>query len=479
MDVEPLVGRHREKHALDGALASNRPELVAIYGRRRVGKTFLVRQHLAEYLCFELTGMHGTSLRNQLWNFGTALGTARGTEVSVPESWVAAFEQLRAWLDQLPRRRAKRVLFFDELPWLATRRSGFLSAFEHFWNSWASRRSDLVVIVCGSAASWMIRQVLHQRGGLHNRITRQVLLEPFTLAETEEFLRARGLELGRYQCLELFMAFGGIPYYLGHAEPGRSAAEIVQRTCFAQDGPLREEFDRVFASLFEHSDRHVDICRALARRKSGLTRQQLIQVAGVPTGGTLTRTLEELEQSGFILVTPRLGHEKRDALMRLADEYALFFLTWIESRRRRASDWTSIHGSPAWRAWSGLAFEGICLKHTARIKSALGIGAVQTEASSWWVRPTQDDDQGAQVDLVIDRRDGCINLCEMKFSDAEFVIDKATARVLRDRRATFGRVTKTRKTLFLTLVTTHGVRDNRYRQELGVQVVTMDALFGQ
>jgi uncharacterized protein len=463
---------------LDDALASRRAELIAIYGRRRVGKTFLVRQHLADHLCFELTGMHGTSLAIQLFTFRTTLGRARGSELPPPKTWVAAFQQLASWLESLPPRRAKRVVFFDELPWLATRRSGFLPAFEHFWNSWASRRADLVVIVCGSAASWMIREVLHQRGGLHNRVTRQILLEPFTLAEAEAFLHARGMALGRYQCLELYLAFGGIPYYLGHAEPGQSAAQILSRTCFAKDGPLREEFNRVFASLFERSERHVEVCRALARKKSGLTRQQLIRLTRLTTGGTLTNTLEELESSGFVMVSPRFGHEKRDALIRLADEYALFFLAWIEPRKHRTVDWSTVRGSPAWRAWSGLAFEGICLKHATALKRALGIAGVQTEESSWWHRPSDDDDEGAQVDLVIDRRDGCINLCEMKFSEAEFAIDKATAQALREKRATFARVTETRKTLFLTLVTTYGVRDNRYRQELGVEVVTMDALFG-
>ncbi len=424
--------------------------------------------------------MYGGSLGQQLINFGLALGKAQGMDVAPPKNWMQAFQTLSTWLERTSKRSGKRVLFFDELPWLATRRSGFLSAFEHFWNTWASRRSDVVVVVCGSAASWMIQHLLNNRGGLHNRVTRRMLLEPFNLHETQTFLRSRGVDLGPHQCLELFMALGGIPYYLGYAEPGQSAAQIIERTCFAKDGALRDEFDRLFASLFERSERHVQVCRALASRRSGLTRQELIELAELSTGGTATKTLNELEQSGFIMTQSEFGHEKRDATFRLADEYSFFYLTWIAKRKSRSSGtWSSLRGTPAWRAWSGLSFETICMKYVDALKRGLEIGAVQTEESTWHHRPTSADDQGAQIDLVIDRKDDCINLCEMKFSDAEFVINKAYASNLRNKRATFARITKTRKALFLTLVTTYGVRDNEHARVLGIRGMTMDVLFRQ
>lgn len=422
--------------------------------------------------------MYGASLSQQLANFGTALNKAMQRDASPPASWVEAFEALSSWLGKQRKRPGKRVLFFDELPWLASRRSGFLSAFEHFWNSWASRRDDLVVVVCGSAASWMLQHVLNQRGGLHNRVTRRLLLEPFSLYETQAFLRSRGVDLGQYQCLELFMALGGVPYYLGHAEPGQSAAQIIERTCFAKDGALRDEFDRVFASLFEKSERHIQVCRTLAGRRGGLTRQEIIELAELSTGGTATKILEELEQSGFLMVQPEYGHEKREARFRLADEYSLFFLTWVSKRKSGSrATWSSLRGTPAWRAWSGFSFESLCLKYVDSLKQGLGIGAVQTEESTWRYRPSSTDDQGAQIDLVIDRKDASINLCEMKFSDSEFVIDKAYATKLRNKRATFAHVTKTRKSLFLTLVTTYGVRDNEHARALGINSVAMDALF--
>ncbi|MBL4634233.1 MAG: AAA family ATPase [Kofleriaceae bacterium] len=477
-----VVGRVREKELLEQALRSQAPELLVVYGRRRVGKTFLIRNHLASQLSFEITGMYEVTLKQQLANFHQAFVRSSGRETSAtPTNWVMAFAALSQWLDEAiassPDNTQKRVLFFDELPWLATKRSGFLSAFEHFWNSWASRRQDMLIVICGSAASWMIRNVINHRGGLHNRVTRQMLLEPLCLAETRTYLESRGVQLGEYQCLELFMAFGGIPYYLNCARPGMSAAQIVEQACFAKDGILRHEFKRVFASLFEHYERHVQVCRALATKRSGLTRNEIIGRTDLSSGGTATKTLDELEQSGFLMVQRSFGKNKRAAIYRLADEYSLFYLQWIEGRADSTGDWQKLRGSPAWRAWSGIAFEGICIKHVGWLKSALGIGAVETTDSSWSHRPVDASDEGAQIDLVINRKDGCVNLCEMKFSESEFVIDKAYAKSLRNKRGSFARITKTRKTLFLTMVTTYGVRENQHYSDLGITSITMSSLF--
>lgn len=481
MDVN---GRTREKALLESALRSSDPELLAVYGRRRVGKTYLIRNYLGPRLRFELTGMYEVTLKQQLRNFYRSFVRACGQDGIVsPTSWTAAFEMLSSWLERSiadsPEKESQQkwVLFFDELPWLATKRSGFLSAFEHFWNTWASRRKEIMIVICGSAASWMIRNIINHRGGLHNRVTRQMLLEPFTLAETRTYLQSRGVQLGEYQCIELFMAFGGIPYYLNYAQPGMSAAQIIEQTCFAKDGILLHEFKRVFASLFEHYDRHIQVCRALATKRGGLTRNEIIHRTDLSSGGTATKTLDELEQSGFLMVQRSFGKTKRVAIYRLSDEYSLFYLRWIEGRSGRAAEWQSERGSPAWRAWSGIAFEGICIKHVAWLKTAIGVGGVRTIDSAWSHRAVDPSDEGAQIDLVIDRNDGCMNLCEMKFSESEFVIDKAYAKNLRNKAGSFARVTKTRKTLFLTMVTTYGVRENQYYGDLGIVSITIDSLF--
>ena len=474
-----VIGREREKETLRKTLESGEAELVAVYGRRRVGKTFLVREFYRDLIRVELTGAHGAALGEQLGNFAFALQQALGSGIrpATPASWQEAFQQLAVFIETLDPEQ-KHVIFLDELPWLATARSRFLSALEHFWNAWASRYPNLVVVVCGSSASWMIRNIIHHRGGLHNRITRRIRLLPFTLGETDRYLRSRGVELGHRQVIELYMALGGIPHYLKEVSPGRSAAQSINDLCCIETGPLADEFDRLYASLFKHSERHVRVIRALARKRQGLPRNEVLRAARQRTGGRTTDLLEELVASGFLLRTLPYGKGQKDALYRLADEFSLFHLSWIERRRAgQGASWLSKASGPAWKAWSGYAFEGVCIKHVKQLKRALGIEAVDTTEASWLYRPGDASETGAQVDLLIDRRDDCINLCEMKFSESEFAIDKAYAGRLRQRVDTFRRVTGTRKTVFLTMVTTHGVKRNAYRDELLANTIEADALF--
>ena len=475
-----IVGRKRERAALDRVLASTEAELVAVTGRRRVGKTFLVREALRDHIVFELTGSHGAPLRAQLAAFDASMRASFPDYGARATDWSAAFEHLRAALSNARTKGKKRVLFIDELPWLAARRSGFLSAFEHFWNGWAVTRRDLVVVVCGSAASWMARELLHARGGLHNRVTRHVRLAPFTVAEADAYLRARGVSLGHYQTLELYAALGGVPHYLRLVERGESASAAIDRLCFARDGEMRAEFEKLYASLFEHAERHVAIVRALGKAPGGLTRGELAARAGLASGGTVTKTLDDLEECGFVLRTPELGRTTRDALYRIGDEYSLFFLRWIEPHRAHAANvWIHKRGTPPWRAWSGYAFEAICQKHVTRLKRSLGIESVGTTESSWNHRPSNDGDDtdGAQIDLVIERKDATVNLCEMKFAEGPFTIDKRYAAELRRKRDVFRRITGSNKALLTTLVTTFGVAESTHARELVDAEVTMTALF--
>jgi hypothetical protein len=477
--MSTLIGRQPEQAVLQKTLESKEPEFVAVYGRRRVGKTFLVREFYGDGTCFELTGAHEAALGQQLQNFAFCLEQAMKTGIrpATPRSWQEAFQQLSVFLETLDSSQ-KRVVFLDELPWLASRRSGFLATLEHFWNAWASKRPHIITVICGSAASWMIGNILRHRGGLHNRITRRIRLEPFSLAETMEYLKSREVDLGYRQTLELYMAMGGIPHYLKEVTPGRSAAQNIDDICFSETGLLRDEFDKLYVSLFEHSDRHVRVVRAMAERRQGLTRSQVLEAAEMRTGGTITGLLDELAESGFVLRTLPFGKDRKDALYRLADEYSLFYLNWIENNRSPGPDtWLKLRASPAWRAWSGYAFEGICLKHLRQLKRALGIEAVETTESAWTHRPSDPQDTGAQIDLLIDRRDDCINLCEMKFTEGEFVIDKSYAAELRNKLETFRRVTGTRKALFLTMVTAGGVKENPYRSELVANTIPVEALF--
>ncbi|MBL7947336.1 MAG: AAA family ATPase [Flavobacteriales bacterium] len=479
---DTIIGRKEECAQLERALRSPRAELIAVYGRRRIGKTFLIRSLYKKHMVLEWSGIYRGTLADQLHGFHDALA-ARGFKRPAPSNWMEAFAQLREYLTKVaPERKsrsarrgaAKKVIFIDEFPWLDSRRSRFLAAFSHWWNSYVSRRNDLVVVICGSAASYMIRKVLNDRGGLHNRVTQRLRLAPFSLGETEQLLRRNRIRWTRYEILQLYMALGGVPHYLEMVERGESVAQAIDRLCFVRNGYLRDEFDNVFASLFEHSDNHEAVVRALASVRRGLTRNAVAAKAKLPSGGRLTATLTELEQSGFIeRYAPYDG--KKDPLYRLTDEYTLFYLRYVASTRAgRAGTWQRMTFLPAYRAWSGFAFETICIKHVDAIKGALGISGVRSVEGSW---VGKGEDRGAQVDLLIDRDDQVINLCEMKFSNKPFRIDRGYAAELNAKIAAFTSATRTRKSVFLTLITTHGVAGNAYSRQLMESEVTADALF--
>lgn len=475
MDV--IIGRDPEKHLLGEILASPEAELLAVYGRRRVGKTFLIRTTYAKHLAFEFTGIHHASLADQLKNFTQAIWAVAGVGVGRPANWSEAFAMLQLYLSPLLKQK-KQVIFLDEFPWIHTARSNFLQAFGHFWNTWASRQANLVVVICGSSASWMIQKVLNDRGGLHNRVTKRMRLLSFTVAETATFLQHRGIRLNHYQVLELYMAMGGVPQYLKEVKGGESSAQAINRICFSKDGFLQGEFPNLFRSLFDNSQHHTEVIRALSKKAKGLTRNEIIEACSFTSGGGATQVLDELAESGFI--TPYIPFDRRvkDSIYKLTDEYSLFYAKFIGSAKGFDKDaWQRISDSPSWRAWSGYAFESICLKHITSIKRALGIEGVYTEVSIWRY-PGNKDVQGAQIDLLIDRQDRCINLCEIKFVNGEFVIDKKYASELDSKVRVFKEQTKTRKTIFPTLITTYGTRKNDHYVGRVQAEVQMEIFFG-
>lgn len=472
--MDTLIGRVQEINSLQSILESKDSEMVAVIGRRRVGKTFLVQSVYETHICFAMTGTQTAPLKQQLHNFALQMAHFANSAVplATPASWAEAFHQLSTYIDA-KKFKQKKVIFIDELPWLATHKSGFLSALGYFWNSWASRK-NIVLVICGSAASWMIEKVVHHKGGLHNRITKLISLEPFTLAETNEYLMSRKVSLNHYQIVQLYMAMGGIPHYLKEVKPGLSAVQNIDAICFKKNGLLRNEFSQLYPALFDNSENHMTIIRALASKWKGLTRKEVVNIGKLPDGGRVSKYLTELDYSGFISTYLPFGKSKKDAMYRLTDEYSLFYLKFIENSR--ISSWLKLSQLPVWKSWSGYAFENVCLKHINLIKQALGISGVYTENSSYWFKGN-DKDQGFQIDLLIDRQDQSINLCEMKFSDSEFNIDKAYAKILRERVSQFKARTKTKKHVFVTFVTTFGLKQNSHSIGLINHDITMDALF--
>lgn len=482
--MDEIFARNRELKLLEALYESGNPEFLAVYGRRRIGKTYLIRHFFKNKgLYFALTGVKGASLRKQLKNFTEEYTRVFGAKEKnkAPSNWQEAFSQLRNAVKGI-KQFERIILFFDELPWLATPRSGFLEDLDHFWNRCMSEDNRVIVVVCGSAASWMIRKIVHNKGGLHGRLTAQIRLLPFDLKETEEYLRQRGVILNRKAIMDIYMALGGIPKYLNYVQKGQSAIQIVGHLCFG--GPLTDEFGELYVALFENYTRHVSVVKALAEHPGGLTKSQIANATGLTAGGGQNIILEELEQSGFIMGMKDFGKQKKERRYILVDEYSLFYLKWwpkAQENNLRGVDtmfWTNVFNSPLGQSWAGYAFENVCIKHLINIKKALGIAGVLTSASSWAYKPAKGSaEKGTQIDLLIDRADNCINLCEIKYCNEEFVITKAYDKELREKRSIFLSQTKTRKSVFITLISPYGVNKNSGYFGTADVTLTMDDLF--
>ena len=488
--AKSLIGREREQALFQDVLSSRAAELVALYGRRRVGKTFLVREFMAPRAgtFFEVTGTKDGSSSVQLKRFREALEPVFAAGLHLPDfrSWDDALSYLTDLIEQraLARPSEPIVLFFDELPWLAAPKSRLLESLDYYWNRSLSRLPQVKVIVCGSAASWMLRRVVLAKGGLHNRITRRLRLEPFTLREAQAYLASQQVKLKTVELLELYMALGGVPYYLSLVPRGKSVAETIGELCFERAGALQGEFANVLASLFSDHAGHAALLQALAARRGGRTRDELIAATDRTSGGSLNRHLQELEEAGFIGRVEPYGKKVKSTLYRVIDELTLFHFKWIEQApkgvlaRGGARHWQAISQTPGYAAWAGYAFESLCLKHARELESALGIENLVTAIGSWRFVPSRvlRDQRGAQVDLLFERRDGVINLCEMKFAKEPFVITKAYARELRDKVALFEAQTKTKKRVVVTLVAPFGLKQSTWSEDLVEQVVDQTAL---
>jgi hypothetical protein len=467
-----LIGRQAERAELTRWAEDKRPHLVAVFGRRRVGKTWLVRNHFGNRFTFALTGVANAPKSEQLAAFNDAAAEFGGGRHGAASNWREAFLVLRRIIED-DLHPGKKIVFLDELPWLATDKSGFLEALGHFWNSWAMMREDLLLIVCGSATSWMSDKLIDNVGGLHGRITGSLYLKPFTLAESEEFLSRSGVVLTRAQILEAAMVFGGIPYYLSLIQPRQSVAQAVDAICFADGAPLRHEFPNLYRSLFKNSAAHIDVVEALAGKAKGLTRQEILAATGLTNGGGLSKTLTDLTVSGFVRQYRAFGKTRRDALYQLVDPFSLFALRFMGEGQVDQRFWSGLTSTPRQTSWTGYAFETQCLLHLEQLRGALGISGVQTEVASWSGR---SDAGQAQIDLVLDRADRVINLCEMKYASDPLAVDAALDRAVRRRRAIFTAATGTRKTVHLTLVTTYPVEPTPHA-DVFQSIVTMDDLF--
>jgi uncharacterized protein len=475
---EPIIGREYEIGQLDNMLQSGRPEFLAVYGRRRVGKTFLIRQYLKRQIVFHFTGTQNGIREAQLQNFYDEYAARAGArrEKAVPASWQQAFSYLAAWLKTLPPQKNKYVVFIDEMPWADTPKSGFVPALDFFWNHHLSGMGHIMLVACGSATSWIKKNLINARGGLYNRVTRRIKLRPFNLHETKLYTDYLGAKLTPYQLVEVYMAMGGIPFYLKEIGKSRSAVQLIDEICFSPQGLLHNEYAQLYHSLFKNADYHIKIIELLAASPQGLARDMIAQKTKL-SEATLSRTLEELVECDFISMYDPLFNKKKDAIYKLTDLYSLFYLKFIKGNRKGGrGTWKRLSEQPAYTAWGGYAFENICMQHIEQIKKALGISGIYSRTYSWLFRGNQTY-PGCQIDMLIDRTDQTINLCEAKFTKGSFVVNKSYAGKLRQKKAIFREVAKTKKGIFTTLLTTFPAVRNGHYLELIDNEVTMDALF--
>jgi len=469
--MKDIIGRKSEIYRLTEYMNSEKSELVAVYGRRRVGKTFLIKRFFNEKFVFYLSGAENASKKQQLFNFSTAINKYSGKEYPIVVDWQSAFVQLEIYIKSL-KFKGRKVIFIDELPWLENAKSGFLSAFEYFWNSFASSQRDILLIICGSATSWIMNRIIKNRGGLHNRVTRQILLEPFTLYETEQFLKSKKIVFSKLQIAELYMILGGIPYYLEQLEKSLSLAQNIDNLFFKKNAVLDDEYSKLYCSLFKSPEKYMQIIEILAKKRKGLTRDEIVEFSKISNGGGLTNILEELALCGFISINQNFSTKKNLQLYQLTDFYSLFYHNFVKGKKGTNSDfWSSITGSSSYKAWIGFSFELLSQTHILQIKKALSIGGVVSYSSGW---RSKNATEGAQIDLLIDRNDNVINLCEIKYSAKEFVINKDYDTNLNNKRSVFIEETKTKKTVHITFITTCGVKHNEYWNNIQSEVLLED-----
>jgi AAA+ ATPase superfamily predicted ATPase len=473
-----LVAREDEIRTLENIYSSESPEFMAIYGRRRVGKTYLVRKFFETKagMFFNVTGSQNGRIVEQIAHFIDQISKVfyGGIALSLPTSWDEAFKLLTTAIESQVAKDSKIVLFFDELPWMATRNSRLLEALDYYWNQHWSNDKRIKLIICGSSASWIVNKIINNKGGLHNRVTKQIYLEPFNLAQTKLFFDHHEIKLTYNQVLLLYMVIGGVPYYLSQVEKGLSASQAIERLAFSKKSFLLNEFDNLFSSLFDNSDIYVQIVRLLAEYPNGIGERNLLEKLGThAVGGTHKKKLKDLEQTGFIMSFKPLFHKKKGIYYRLTDEYVLFYLKWIDPMKNGLQkesldhgNWQVIQTTPAWYSWLGYAFETVCYKHIAKI------------ASTWRYVPKKGSKhQGAQIDLLFDRQDDAITLCEIKYSDKPFVLSKEYVEILHRKMQVFKEQTRTKKQLFTALVAANGLQNNPYVNALTNNVVTLEDFF--
>ena len=468
-----IVGRILEKEKLMKAYESEYSQFVTVYGRRRVGKTFFVRETLDYKFTFEHAGLAKSSMKKQLKAWQSSLKEA-GANVPLAKTWIDAFDQLKDVIKNSTEN--KKVIFIDEMPWMDTFHSGFIPALEHFWNGWASGRKDVLLVVCGSATSWVINKLVKNHGGLRGRVTTKINIKPFTLQECELYATANKLGMSRRQILENYMIMGGVPFYWTFMDRSKSLAQNIDSIFFNPEGELHNEYDDLYASLFRNPDSYIKVIHALGIKKVGMSREELIETINISDNGKLSTILEDLEYCGFIRKYNHIGFKKKNAIYQLIDPFTLFYYKFMQNNERNDENfWSHNQGTPLYYNWCGLAFERVCLAHVPQIKSNLGITGIISNVCSWRSTDSKNE-KGAQIDLVIERDDNVIDICEVKYTKEKYTVDSTYNEVIQNKKARFIQELQTSKAVHLVLISASEVQKNEFSDEFQ-KIILADSLF--
>ena len=463
-----LVGREPEQAIMAKLLRDDDSNFLAVYGRRRIGKTYMIREFYKKNMVFEASGINEKDKSQQLENFWLSQYDFEKVKREKPKTWLQAFQNLKEFIESI-KGKNKKVIFLDEIAWFETQKSGFLAALDKFWNQFCSKRNDIILVICGSAASWIINKVINNKGGLHNRITCQIQLLPFDISETKAYLVSKKINLVPQDIIKLYMIVGGIPYYLRYFEKGQSVNQYVDNLFFSKNAILKNEFSNLYASLFKNSDCHVQIVKALSNKNKGLTRNEILETTKLTSGGGFSEQINELLLCGFIKEISPIDNKKENNLYRLVDEFTLFYFKFLNNSK--TTNWLQFSNSQTFKIWQGFSFENFIYKHIDLVKKELGINGIISNEYSWFFKGNKQE-SGTQIDLVIDRNDNCINILEIKFYDTEFVVTKEIFENITKKKTIFIEKTKTKKNVFVTMISLNGVKQNEYFLAVATNQIT-------
>ena len=493
-----MIGRKKEIKLLNEICDLEESSLVAIYGRRRIGKTYLVNHMFKKYrqdcLFFEFTGAYDGDKRGQIDNFIDQVYEWFYVEPSFEiKSWSDAFRFLKRTIDKEIKKRdsnEKVIVFLDEVPWIdRSNKGGFLSALGYFWNTWCEPRENVVLILCGSNSSWIRDKILkNARGSLYQRVTHQISMYPFDLKETKAYLlEQKGFMIDNKTVTDIYMIFGGVAKYLSFLNPNESSAENIDRVFFSIHGSMYREYDELFSSLFaDKSDYYKSVIELLCTRRSGFSLSDISKAFNEKLGGKLRLAIAELEECGFIKGLSKYGNSVRGVNYMIVDPYILFHHKWIKGFSRNDiatlpnNYWLHKSSSQSYAVWSGYAFEIVVMVNIRLYLNAIGRLGFFSGVYHWQHMAKSEDEQGAQIDMVVNYGNNIFDILECKYYNSEYVISKEYAKNIKNKLSMFkkyGLYSKQKSELRLVFLTSYGVKMNAEAHSLNISRVCLDDLF--